>query len=137
LAAAGLARLDESRKVTQFLDPTTFIPSIGQGTLAVEVRSDRADLIELMHAIQDPDAVTVAAAERAFSAAIGGGCKMPIGCFARIESGMVTLHAVIAGTAGQIHFDGASGPRERAAELASDLAQRMKSNCGFDLTFTR
>ncbi|MCH7908873.1 MAG: hydroxymethylbilane synthase, partial [Candidatus Hydrogenedentes bacterium] len=39
LAAAGLARLEREGEIAQYLPPETFVPAVGQGALAVEVRT--------------------------------------------------------------------------------------------------
>ena len=45
LARAGLARLGRLDEVTEVLDPLQMLPAPGQGALAVECRSDDADLV--------------------------------------------------------------------------------------------
>jgi hydroxymethylbilane synthase len=133
LAAAGLARLGQLEAVTEFLDPTGFIPAIGQGALAVEVREDHHELRRLLRRLEDPATVAAVGAERTFSATIGGGCKLPVGCYAQINAGQVTLHAMIAGLDGaDILHDTVTGPLAQAHTLAQTLASTMLEKCPFE-----
>jgi hydroxymethylbilane synthase len=132
LAAAGLDRLDQSNLISEHFDADTFIPAIGQGALAVEVRRDRRNLIELLERIEDSDTVTAVTAEREFSARIGGGCKLPVGCYARIESDHITLHGMIGELDGsQVLFESISGATVNSVQLAHQLGDAILAKCNF------
>ncbi|MCX5338581.1 hypothetical protein [Streptomyces atratus] len=60
LAAAGLHRLGLSDQISQYLDPTVYPPSPGQGALGIQVRAD-SEAAELLAGIGD---VTVDSAVR-------------------------------------------------------------------------
>ncbi len=47
LAWAGLHRLGLERHITQRLDPSEFLPAVGQGALGIECRRDDADTVLL------------------------------------------------------------------------------------------
>ena len=53
LARAGLVRLGRADEATEVLDPIQVLPAPGQGALAVECRSDRTDLIDLLGVLDD------------------------------------------------------------------------------------
>ena len=53
VAAAGLLRLGLESRIAQYFDPYDMVPEPGQGALAVEVRSEREDLLRLLDAIRD------------------------------------------------------------------------------------
>ncbi len=134
IAAAGLARLGRIAEVTQFLDPTKFVPAIGQGVLAVEARRNHSDLIELLNKVQDPDTQLTAMAERKFSETIGGGCKLPIGCYAVLSNSTITIHGMIGTSNGKkLVRDTISGPTGSAQELSEQLAHAMLKKCDFSL----
>ena len=65
------------------LDPEAMVPAAGQGIIGVTVRADDTELLELLAAIEDPEAKAVSTAERAMLAALDGSCRTPIGGFAR------------------------------------------------------
>jgi hydroxymethylbilane synthase len=64
---------------TEVLDPSVMLPQVGQGALAVECRADDDVTRSLLAAIDDPAAGPPVAAERAYLAALGGGCTLPVG----------------------------------------------------------
>lgn len=133
LAAAGLARLGELDAATEFLDPTTFIPAIGQGALAVEVRHDHTVLLGLLGRVKNPTTDVTTHVERQFSATIGGGCKLPVGCFARVDGEQVHAFGMIAALEGtDILFEQASAPLNNYKTLGESLASSMLVKCTFD-----
>jgi hydroxymethylbilane synthase len=100
LAAAGLTRLGRAFEITEHLDPRVFVPAPGQGAIALECRAGdeaiRAATVSLDHA---PTARAVAA-ERAFLAALGGGCNVPLGAHAFTAGGELELVGFVASTDG-------------------------------------
>jgi hydroxymethylbilane synthase len=59
LAAAGLKRLGLESRIRVAFEPDTMLPAAGQGALGIEVRADRADLIELLEAAGPPGRLAV------------------------------------------------------------------------------
>ena len=97
LAAAGLHRLGARQHVTCYLDAPAWLPAAGQGAIAVQVRTDDARVRALADAMNDAPTMRAVVAERAFLAALEGGCQVPIGALAVPTSergGM--LHGMIA-----------------------------------------
>jgi hydroxymethylbilane synthase len=118
-------------EITEFLDPKRFVPAPGQGALAAETRANDRELQELLARIQDQGSVITTAAERAFSAAVGGNCQLPVGCYAQLDGATVQIRAVIADLSpgSQPCFDSATGPVADAANTATALATRMLESC--------
>lgn len=79
LAAAGLDRLGWQSRVTHRFDPEEFLYATGQGALAVEVRADDEEIIELVTTLSHRETLVMCAAERSFLQRLGGGCSVPIG----------------------------------------------------------
>jgi hydroxymethylbilane synthase len=97
VAAAGLHRLqfyDESIMQTMMED--AFIPAIGQGTIVVQTR-ENYKVSALVHTLNDPVSGIASGIERSFLALYEGGCHLPIGGFASLESGAWTFRAFIGG----------------------------------------
>lgn len=80
LALAGLRRLGLEHEVSQVFSAAEITPSMGQGSLGLEVR--RGEFAEALAQIEDANARTAAEAERAFIHRLGGGCKTPAGVLA-------------------------------------------------------
>lgn len=92
LAHAGLERLGYGTVITEVLSFALLLPAPGQGAIAVQCRAEdpiTQALAPLHHA---PTALAVTA-ERAFLAALGGGCSLPLAAFAQITEDGLTLTA--------------------------------------------
>ena len=87
LARAGLARLDRLGDATEVLDPLTVLPAPAQGALAIECRSDDAEVVALLAALEHPDSRTAVDAERALLAHLEAGCTAPVGALALVSEG--------------------------------------------------
>ena len=96
LAAAGVKRLGRTESVREFVDVRTMCPAAGQGALAIEARAgDEQALKHVAYLNHEPSRDAVFC-ERAALNALGGGCQVPIGAYARKESGRLQLQAVVA-----------------------------------------
>jgi len=84
LAAAGLKRLDWLERASQVFEPEEMLPAVGQGVLAVQVRSDDEEAMALVSAADHSSTRAAAIAERAFERRLGGGCTAAIAAFATV-----------------------------------------------------
>jgi hydroxymethylbilane synthase len=78
LAMAGLNRGGLAGPYGQYLQPLDierFIPAAGQGLLALQTLAERADIAQLLAAIQDADSSLALEAERAVLRGLGAGCQ--------------------------------------------------------------
>ena len=87
LAAAGLKRLCWLERASQVFEPQEMLPAVGQGALAVQVRSDDAEALAIVAAMDDPATRAAITAERAFERRLGGGCSAAIGGYATLSAG--------------------------------------------------
>ncbi len=93
LAAAGLIRLGMGSRIASVFEPTEMLPAAGQGALGIEVRSDRADLIETLASLSHHRTSLAVEAERAVSRAMGASCSMPLAAFASFDGEYLRLNA--------------------------------------------
>ena len=96
LAAAGLHRLGAQQHITCYLDAPAWLPAAGQGAIAVQTRADDERVRALADAMNDAPTMRAVRAERAFLAALEGGCQVPIGALAMQSDGSAMLHGFIA-----------------------------------------
>ncbi|MEP6732793.1 MAG: hydroxymethylbilane synthase [bacterium] len=96
LAAAGLHRLGAQQHITSYLDAPAWLPAAGQGAIAVQTRADDNRMRNLTDALNDHATMRDVKAERAFLAALEGGCQVPIGALAIEGDGVPMLHGMIA-----------------------------------------
>jgi len=87
LAKSGLVRLGMGDRVTSDISPPTLYYAVSQGALAVEVRSDDTEAIELCKKITHKDTLWKCMAERACLRVLEGGCSVPVG----VESALSTV----------------------------------------------
>lgn len=86
LAAAGIKRLGEEALIDQYLDPYEVLPAVGQGALAIEIKSSRLDLRELIrYAVNDDTTEKIIHIEREFLRTLEGGCQVPIGVYSEFQ----------------------------------------------------
>ena len=128
LAKAGVTRLGWSDIISEILPPTVILPAVGQGALAIEIRSDDSFLASAVEPLNHPPTMQATAGERALLRFLEGGCQIPIGTYGRIESGKFFLDAVVGSIDGKKivrgTIDGATGDSEK---LGVSLAQELLS----------
>lgn len=133
LAAAGLERLGVDVDAAP-LDPLQWLPAPAQGAIAVEARADRSEVAELFAPLEDAAARAGLECERAFSRALEGGCTVPLGCYSRIERGMLVVDGYLGLPDGSHSMrDRISGGLREAASLGRELAEAILSCGGRDL----
>jgi hydroxymethylbilane synthase len=122
LAAIGLARLGIEERVTQFLDPADFVPAVGQGALAVEVREDDPVIMDLVATIDHRDSRAAVTAERAFLRGLGGGCRVPIAAYGRVEGDRLDIVGLVTSDDGRrMH----RASQESAVDEAEEAGRRL------------
>ena len=129
VAVAALERLGEMGRVAERLDPAWFVPQVGQGALALEVRANDDATRRLVDSISDGTAMTALAAERAFLRALGAGCSVPAGAHAVVRDGFITLSGVM------LAIDGSRSVRSSVEgldpiDVGSRLAEELRDGLG-------
>ncbi|MFZ5588271.1 MAG: hydroxymethylbilane synthase [Pseudomonadota bacterium] len=126
LAAAGLVRLGMAARITQYLEPEISLPAIGQGALGIECRSEDARVHALISVLHDPDTYTCVHAERAMNQRLQGGCQVPIGGYAQLDAGALTLRGFVGRPDGSEVVRGkVNGATQHAAQLGVALADDL------------
>ncbi|MDE2868504.1 MAG: hydroxymethylbilane synthase [Chloroflexota bacterium] len=97
LAVAGLERAGLAGDIAEILEPPEFLPAPAQGALAVEVRTDKPDVENLVKRIDDADSRAAVTAERAFLRDLRGGCNVAAGALATLDGADLTLTAGLFG----------------------------------------
>jgi hydroxymethylbilane synthase len=125
LAAAGIDRLGGEVDAGP-LDPERWVPAPGQGALAVEARSDRADIADLVGPIDNARVRAEVTCERAFAARLEGGCSVPLGCLARADGARLVATGYLGHPAGHESMrDRVSGGVDEAEQLGRELADAI------------
>ncbi|MFN8593023.1 MAG: hydroxymethylbilane synthase [Thermomicrobiales bacterium] len=94
LAAAGMHRLGREAEIAQYFTVEEMVPAPAQGALAVQAASGSATA-DLLRDLDDSLISRPVRIERAFLAALGAGCTVPVGALARIVDGRVRFLATL------------------------------------------
>jgi len=95
LAKAGIVRLGHASRVTEVLSPEIVLPAVGQGALGAEFMASREKEFRLVDQLIDRNTMLAVKAERALLADIQGGCRLPLGAWARLEAGEMVIDACV------------------------------------------
>lgn len=124
LAAAGLDRLGMA-DTGHAISTDILLPAASQGAVGIDRLSSRAELDELLSAINHSETFAAVMAERALLEALGGNCHSPVAALAIVEAGNIFLRAQIFAEdgsemqSGEIRF--APGDNAAPAALAAYL----------------
>jgi len=132
LAAAGLKRLGLGQRIRHIFEPEQMLPAAGQGALGIEVRANRADLLEILSPLAHQSTWLAVSAERAVSRAMGGSCSMPLAAFATFSGEYLQLRAAWGdpdSTAVLVRAQSASAAADlaHAAELGTQVAAQLRA----------
>lgn len=128
LAAAGLIRLDARQRIAMFLEPPDWLPAAGQGAIAIQIRSD-SPLRDVLASLDHQPTSLRTRAERAFLAALEGGCQVPIGALVSESGGTHTLYGMLSDLSGKHIVRGSrvldlDAPESTGEELAAEIRAR-------------
>lgn len=133
MAAAGVERLGLPADAAP-LDPTWWVPAPAQGALAIEALGDRSELAHLVAPLDHAPTASEVLCERAFAAALEGGCSVPLGCLARAREGRLVVMGYIGSPEGGYGFrDRVSGAVAEAESLGPELAGALLDGGGRDI----
>jgi hydroxymethylbilane synthase len=118
LAAAGLLRLGQSDRITEFLDETVMVPAVGQGALCIETRHNDLNTAQIMEKLDHAPTRVCVQGERAFLKQIEGSCHIPVACYGKMIADQVHLTAVVSSE------DGRERIREQTISPVNDVVSR-------------
>jgi len=126
LARAGLERLGSAERYF-VLDPEQFVPAPGQGAIAIVCRQG-CEHLETLRSLDDPRTRSEVEAERYVLKALGGGCALPLGVWARTEGGRLRVLGSICTADGEIRAERIVAPGDTAGldRLAAELAAGLE-----------
>jgi hydroxymethylbilane synthase len=126
LARAGMVRMGWAEMPYVTLPFSLFLPAVGQGALAVEVRADDGKVKSLLAPLDHRETRVSIFSERSFMRALEGGCQIPVGALARMQGGTLILEGLVADLEGRMLFRGRiEGKPDEAEEMGVRLACRL------------
>lgn len=134
VAAAGLDRMGWQDRITEYLPVWRFVPSPGQGALAIECRADDHELHTALARIDHLPTHVALTAERAALTTLGAGCRMPFAAYADVTNdGMIyEMYGMLADEDGsnlrrlKIDTNEGHNPMPDAVEAGRMLAEQLQ-----------
>ena len=107
------------------LDTEVMLPCVGQGAVGIEVRAEDERIAAICERLDHFDTRQCVTAERAFLAAMGGGCQSPVAAYAEVAGNQVQMRA-LSFASGPLRRAQAKRPVKEAVELGQQLAAELK-----------
>jgi len=140
LALAGLSRLNFSITpagklegdavpdglLATILEADEMLPCVGQGALGIEIRGQDERIGTICERLNHFNTLQCVTAERAFLAAMGGGCQSPIGALAEVLGNKLRLRALSFANGAARRAEATrllTEPVELGEQLAAELSQ--------------
>lgn len=131
LARAGIVRLGRTDRIGETIDTDVILPAVGQGALAIEIRSGDTRIDTLVSELHHWNTAQAALAERALLRRLEGGCQVPVGTFGTVvlnEGGEqeLILSAMVGSLDGKTIVRGRThGNPVDAESLGEELAETL------------
>ncbi len=134
LAFAGVHRLKLDAHIAEIIPFNVMLPAVGQGALAIEIRETDTELREILKVLNDEETHSCITAERSFLRSLEGGCQVPIGANAVLQTNEIHLEGMVGNLSGSINFrEKIVGEKSRAKDLGERLAQILIDKGANDL----
>ena len=132
LAIAGLKMLNLEKYAKDIFSIKDFIPTAGQGIIAVQCREDDEYVRKVLKKINHKETEVCALAERSFLKTLGGDCDTAVGCSAILNKGSVEINAQLFSDDGQKVFNvmklGKSNQPQLLGKLAGEEILKKSGN---------
>jgi hydroxymethylbilane synthase len=139
LALAGLMRLNfritpegglegdavPAGLLATILETDVMLPCVGQGAIGIEVRANDERMAAICERLNHFNTLQCVTAERAFLAAMGGGCQSPVGAYADVIGEQLRMR-VVSFVGGTVRRAEAKRSIQEATELGQQLAAELK-----------
>jgi hydroxymethylbilane synthase len=125
LAYAGLHRLKLGGDLSHLIPTEIMLPAVGQGAVAVEVRTNDQEVLEMAKKLDHSATRTCVTAERAFLRRLEGGCQVPIGALATVDGDSLSLDGMVSSLDGSVMYrEVVRGKVGDADEIGTRLAEK-------------
>lgn len=125
VAAVGLDRLGLGHRIAERLDPARFVPAPAQGAIALETVAGAA-AAQWCGLVNHEATFLSVMAERTVLAELGGGCRLPLGVWARVAGSELRITAALLVDGAVRHTDATAaasidGARTAGRQAAAQL----------------
>lgn len=133
LAVCGLERIGKELLIQEVIGKDIFLPSGGQGSLAIQVRKDDKEISQLVKNINHKNTQITVKCERAFLRELGASCATPVAVHALAEGEELVLKTIIFDYDGKEVFateQNGKADLEKAIALGIKAAKKTKDEAG-------
>lgn len=126
LAVAGLNRLGWADRITEEVSHEILLPAMGQGALGIETRLDDSKVNNFTSCLNHKQTHWAVDAERALVDILEGGCQVPIGAYATVNSDLITVRGLVASLDGKVFYKLEKiGPVSEAINIGRNLGSEL------------
>ena len=127
LSLAGISCLDLNEHITEIFSTEQIIPSVGQGVIAIQCKSDDKDIEKILQKINHETTFKCVQAERNVLKVLEGDCQTAVGAISLIKDNNITLEAELFSLDGKERFYCKSSKDIKyAAELGIEIGENLK-----------
>ena len=128
LSLAGISCLDLNEHITEIFSTEQIIPSVGQGVIAIQCKSDDKDIEKILQKINHETTFKCVQAERNVLKVLEGDCETAVGAISVINNENITLEGELFSLDGKERFYCKSSKDiKHAAELGIEIGENLKS----------
>jgi len=126
MAKAAILRLElNDVKFVEF-NTDKMIPAVGQGAVGIQIRKDDPDTNKIVMPINHLDTYHAVIAERELLFTLDSGCQFPVGSYARVLNGKLSIKGFVASENGHnIISDSVDSMVEDARKAGKALAKKL------------
>jgi len=126
LATSGLIRLELQDRIRHEIAPEVCLPAVTQGTLGIEYFEKDQETLDIIKVLNHKETEIRTIAERAMNHRLEGGCQVPIGVFAELDGGHISMRGLVGALDGsEILTAEIEGSASEAKQLGVSLAEQL------------
>ena len=127
LSKAGVDSLNLSNYITEEFSTEDIIPSVGQGVIAIQCRTNDIEMIEFLKKINHEETFNCVIAEREILKTLEGDCETAVGAISFLEGKKITVASELFSFDGKKrYFFKASKELNMAKELGRSIGKILK-----------
>ncbi|PWU12091.1 MAG: hydroxymethylbilane synthase [Verrucomicrobia bacterium] len=109
------------------LETDVMLPCVGQGAVGIEVRADDERIATICERLNHFNTFQCVTAERAFLAAMGGGCASPVAAYAEVDGTKMRMRALSFANGPMLRAEATRSIKE-PVELGQQIASELSPN---------
>ena len=127
LSYAGIKYLNFEKEISEIFSINEFIPSVGQGIIALQCREKDKDISLILKKINHDETYKRAHAERNVLKILEGDCETAIGAHSEINGDQITLEAELFSLDGSLRFyEKKTSKIDKFKQLGTEIGKILK-----------